>query len=94
MKTLLINLLLLSTISLSAQAYSSEEFPVSNNDLNINNYIKDSTANALVIYEYGKSYIDDEDFLLKTEYQKKVKILNRNGFKYATVEIPLYKNKS
>ncbi|WP_159024157.1 DUF3857 domain-containing protein [Formosa sp. L2A11] len=94
MKTLLINLLLLSTISLYSQAYSSEEFSVSQNDLNIKKFVKDSTANALVIYEYGKSYIDDEDFLLKTEYKKKVKILNRNGFKYATVEIPLYSNKS
>ncbi|WP_299782523.1 DUF3857 domain-containing protein [uncultured Formosa sp.] len=94
MKTLLINLLLLSTITLSAQAYNSKEFSVSRNDLNINNFIKDSTANALVIYEYGKSYIDANDFLLKTEYQKKVKILNRNGFKYATIEIELYKNKN
>ncbi|PNW26243.1 transglutaminase domain-containing protein [Formosa algae] len=95
MKNLLTNLLLfLSTLSLFAQAYNSKEFAISPNDLNINHYTKDSTANALVIYEYGKSYIDDNDFLLKTEYQKKVKILNRNGFEHATVEIQLYKNKT
>lgn len=72
MKTQLLNLLLLfiSTVA-SAQHYGTQEFKVSRDDFDFNTYAKDSTANALVLYEYGNSYIDDDDFLLKTEYQKK-----------------------
>lgn len=94
MKTQLLNLLLLfiSTVA-SAQHYGTQEFKVSRDDFDFNTYAKDSTANALVLYEYGNSYIDDDDFLLKTEYQKKVRIFNRNGFDHATVEVPLYTSK-
>ncbi|MGJ5642074.1 transglutaminase domain-containing protein [Formosa sp. S-31] len=91
MKTQLINLLLfLTCFSTFSQSFNSQEFKVSRGDLETNVFTKDSTANAIVLYEYGDSYIDAEDFNLKTEYKRKVKILNKNGFDYATIIIPLY----
>lgn len=76
----------------SQSTFRSDDFSVSRNDLEINTYEKDSTANALVIYDYGNSYVDQEDFDLKTEIKRKVKILNREGFEKATVTIHLYEN--
>lgn len=74
--------------------FNSEGASVTKADLETNYYEKDSTANALVIYEYGNSYIDKNSFKLKTEITKKVKIFNRNGFDKANLEIFLYNNKN
>lgn len=60
-------------------------------EIETNIYPKDSTANALVIYEVGNSYIEKDNYNLKTEIKRKLKILNRNGFKQANIVIPLYK---
>ena len=86
-------LFLLFTVKLFAQKdYNISEYRVSESDVSNDFFAKDSTANALVIYEFGKSYVTQENFHVFTEYKKKVKILNRKGFKYATVKILLYKN--
>ena len=89
-KNILISLLFYS-ISLSAQSsFNSEDLKVTKSDLTINTYEKDSTANALVLYEQGNSYFDKKDFILKTEVKRKVKILNREGFNNANIQIYLY----
>ena len=75
------------------QEYNSTEFRVSESDLQNTIYSKDSTANALVIYEYGKSFISEEDYDVITEYKVKIKILNQRGFHKGKVEFYLYKNK-
>ncbi len=92
MKQLLLTtfLLIISAKSLSQNEFNSEDFTVTRSDLNINTYEKDSTANALVIYEYGKSYVDKRTFKLVTEVKRKLKILNREGFDKATNVIYLY----
>jgi hypothetical protein len=84
-------LILLISIPLNAQSgFNSEGFEVTKQDIELNIYAKDSTANALIIYEKGKSFVDRESFLLNTEIKKKLKILNRNGFDRATETIYLY----
>nr|WP_321230453.1 DUF3857 domain-containing protein [uncultured Psychroserpens sp.] len=81
----------LAFTTLNAQSdYYSEGFEVTKQDIELNVYDKDSTANALIIYEKGKSYVDRETFLLNSEIKKKLKILNRNGFDKATQTIYLY----
>jgi len=60
----------------------------------MNTYEKDTTANAVVIYEYGNTVVENKggNIHLKTTVYKKIKILNKNGEKHATVSILLYNN--
>lgn len=89
---LLISLLINFTL-LAQNNFSPENYNVTRNDLETNIFKKDTTANALVIYEYGNSYIDKKTFNLNFEFKRKLKIINREGFDKATVEIYLYNNK-
>ena len=61
-------------------------------DLKMTSYPKDSAANALVLYEYGKSYVDEINYDLRTQEKYKIKILNKEGFRSANVSIHLYKS--
>ena len=84
----------LAMLSHSQENYNSESYIVSLGDLRTNTFKKDSTANAIVIYEKGESYVDKNDFDLKTKEKHKIKILNRAGFDHATVKLYLYNNKT
>ncbi|MCK7590822.1 DUF3857 domain-containing protein [Subsaxibacter sp. CAU 1640] len=91
---LLIVLLQLSIKSQSQNEFNSLDMSVTKSDLEINTFSKDSTANAIMLFESGKSYLDKNNFMLKTEVSKKLKILNRQGFGKAEINIYLYKNGS
>src|SRR5690606_15625103 len=93
-KIIFILVFALSTLGFAQEQYDSENYRVSLSDLKPVSYEKDSTANALVIYEYGNSYFDPNDYVLKTEIKKKVKFLKKEGFDNATVTIHLYNNNS
>lgn len=86
--------LCISMTTLAQENYDSESYRVSLGDLESKTFTKDSTANALVIYEKAKSYVSKSDFDLRTEEKHKIKILKREGFEHATVEIHLYSNGS
>ena len=91
MKRLNLIILLFAILnSYSQDNFNSDNFIVTRNDLETNTYKKDSTANALVIREYGNSYFDKESFKLVFEYKQKLKILNKNGFDKATITVYLY----
>ena len=91
MKYLAIISLLFITAKVKAQSsFNSENMEVTRSDLETNFYAKDTTANAIVLYEYGNSYVDNDNFELYTEIKKKIKILNRKGFDKATIEEYLY----
>lgn len=93
MKNIVFILLLFTNfLGSSQESYSSEDYRVTLDDVKSTTFIKDTTANALVIYEYGNSYFDPNDFVLKTEVKRKIKILKREGYANATVSIHLYKN--
>ncbi len=68
--------------------------PVSIADLKKNYYEKDSTANALVIYDYGNSFVDKETFWLRAQVKQKIKILRTDGIDRGVIEVFLYKGKS
>ncbi|WP_179345286.1 DUF3857 domain-containing protein [Winogradskyella ursingii] len=67
---------------------------VSRNDLESNSYIKDSTANALIIYDHGNSFIDEDTFWLRFQLKQKIKILKQEGIEKGTFTVRLYKGKS
>jgi uncharacterized protein YjhX (UPF0386 family) len=93
MKIIYIVLIFAFSITANAQSnFNSDDTSVTRGDLEINNYEKDSTANVLVLYEFGNSYIDRKSFKLKTSIKKKIKIFNRNGFEKTTITIYLYNN--
>ncbi|WP_299891847.1 DUF3857 domain-containing protein [uncultured Lacinutrix sp.] len=79
-------------ISNSQTSFNSENFTVSKADLETNTFKKDSTASAIILKEYGESYIDKNTFDLVFYKKVKLKILNRNGFGNANISIYLYNN--
>lgn len=58
-------------------------------------YEKDSDATAVYLYEYGNNYFEIRDnyIWLITKYHAKIKILEKEGFEYSNIEIPLYRSK-
>jgi len=63
-------------------------------DFDLNVYEKDSSANAVFLYEYGKTkFFDSSTYvIIQTKYYAKIKIFNKEGVDHATVSIPIYKN--
>jgi hypothetical protein len=58
-----------------------------------NVYEKDSSANAVILSDYGKAYFEFDTEGKKHFYytrQVRIKILNKNGFDWADWEISLY----
>jgi hypothetical protein len=90
-------ILLLFAFSLTQRSIAQDfniAMSVSKVDLEKNYYEKDSTANALVIYDYGNSYVDSETFWLRVQVKQKVKILRAEGKERGEIEVKLYKGKS
>lgn len=64
-------------------------------DIEMKEYPKDTAAAALVLNEFGDTYIDNSSpYNLKLEYHIKIKILKREGFEQANYEIPIRVNGS
>jgi len=92
MKHTAISLFLLLFALKGFSQFDLNSYAVSKQDLDVSSYDRDSTATALVLYEYGNSYVDDRTFDLKTEVKRKVKILNKEGFDKSVITVPLYNN--
>lgn len=75
-----------------AQNYTHEFGKFSNEDFQLKQYAKDPSAEAVVIYDIGKSYFtrDDNGFELVFERKMKIKILTKAGLKWAQISIPYY----
>ncbi|WP_323787805.1 DUF3857 domain-containing protein [Psychroserpens sp.] len=87
-------ILCLVFLNISAQTNTfSISYEVTRPDIELNSFAKDSTANALLIYEMGNSFVDPNSFKLNTEIKRKLKVFNRNGFEHAEISILLYDNK-
>ena len=101
MNKLLVPLLLVFSLSIFAQEedhqFNQQNFNVGSSkvtkeELYANTYLPDTTANAFYIFESGYSEIEDgRDFHLFTNYEAKIKILNKDGYGEANITIPLYK---
>lgn len=84
--------LLISFLSFS-QDYNVA-MSVYKSDLKQTSYAKDSTANALIIYDYGNSFVDNNTFWLRVQIKQKIKILRTEGIERGEFEVKLYKGKS
>jgi len=88
-------LILILQNSLSAQDKLNIKFgKVTPEDFNIVSPLIDSSTNAVVVAETGKSEFiantNDLTFSLKFVVKSRIKLINKNGFDVATVIIPLY----
>ncbi len=65
-------------------------------DLQMKVYPKDTTAEAVVLGDVGRAYFDysSSGFALIYERHRRVKILKKSGYDWATVKIPLYNSKA
>ncbi|WP_407557682.1 DUF3857 domain-containing protein [Winogradskyella sp. 4-2091] len=93
MKYSILIVVLVTTLFSFSQTYNTE-MSVSKSELEHTSYEKDSTANALVIYDYGNSFVNKKTFWLNVEVKQKIKILRPEGIDRGEFEIKLYKNKS
>jgi len=79
-------------LNVSAQDFSFGK--ITNDDHQIDRNKIDSSANAVVIKEYGKSFLElnesDGRLILIFEYHVKLKIFNKDGFNHANILIPTY----
>ncbi|HEY5592854.1 MAG TPA: DUF3857 domain-containing protein [Paludibacter sp.] len=82
---------------LFAQEISLKYGKISNDELNMKVYSKDTTAAAVVLYDDGYAsyeYTQSVGFKIEIELKKKVKILKQEGVNEATISIPYYSNNS
>lgn len=84
---------ILSSLMVNAQDFNYGAIDV--NDLNFDRKTIDSTANAVVLKEYGTARLQlDEStgrLVLLYDYHVKIKIFNKEGFRQANVIIPVHK---
>src|ERR1700677_1775436 len=90
---LFVNIPLL-TLSVYAQDKIPIEFGhVTSKDFNISNFKIDTTANGVIIADVGNSSFEENDdgsFTIIYKLQRRIKIINKNGFDLGTIEVPLY----
>ena len=91
-KNLLSIFLFVCTFLYAQKERSAKMGQTSLNELQMTYYEKDSSANALVLYEQGNYYRSKlKNFRFTTKYYKRIKIFNKEGLNKATVTI--YTNK-
>ncbi|WP_163715737.1 DUF3857 and transglutaminase domain-containing protein [Mangrovibacterium lignilyticum] len=75
-----------------AQTYSREFGIVGKDDLEMNVYSEDKDAEAVVMFDFGKSYFQESDHRFNVIFERstRVKVLNEAGVKWAEFEIPFY----
>jgi len=89
---LILSFCFLVSISVFSQEYSLKYGKVSDDELKMTVYQKDTTAAAVVIYDDGYTAYDivNDRFQLYTDYKKKIKILKQEGVDEANITIPYY----
>lgn len=77
-----------------AQDFSLKFGKVTQDELTMPSYPKDTTANAVVLYKTGDVFYEfNNGFRVQYSYENKIKILTQEGVEYANVSIPLYHEK-
>ncbi|MCP4882809.1 MAG: DUF3857 domain-containing protein [Flavobacteriales bacterium] len=93
--------LLIVLISYHGQSQKQTTLPyefgkVQPEEIQIRKFSKDTTANALVLYEHGNiefKQSGSRNYFTNTVYRK-IKILNEKGYDHATVKVFVYKSDS
>ena len=92
-KLLFIAFLSITVVTANAQTNGFAYGAINMSDLNMNVYRRDSTAEAVVIREFGDAYIDLTTLdKVIVDYHVVIKILKTEGLSQANYEIPLWKH--
>ena len=91
LKVLLI-LILIPPLPTNAQNFSKEFGRVDIAELKLSTYSNDNSAEAVVLFDIGKSYFEREgnNFVVIFERTTRIKIFSNAGLEWAEVEIPFY----
>jgi hypothetical protein len=76
-----------------SQEYSHDYKKITKDELEMTSYPKDPDADAVVIYDIGKSHFflnSKDQITMGFERRTKIKILNKAGFNKAEISIPFY----
>ncbi|MEN7548566.1 DUF3857 domain-containing protein [Rapidithrix thailandica] len=87
----------LFTISQNSFAQSEKFGKIDKQSLEMDYYEKDSSANAVVLFDVGRSYYEynrNEGFKLVYERHRRIKIFNQNGYDYAEHAFSYYNPKT
>jgi hypothetical protein len=91
-------LAMLMTFSVSAFSQSSERPTTKFGEIKPEDFVSvysiDSTANAVVLFDIGKAEYGTDTkggFAIIYKFHQRIRLMNKNGFDAATVEIPVYK---
>lgn len=89
---LTLSLCLFFSYSLTAQEGDFNFGEIPKEDFFMTGYAGDSTANAVVLKEFGNTFIDNtQDNLLVFNYHVRIKILNTQGVDQANFVVPIHK---
>jgi len=78
-------------LTMNAQDFTFGQFSLE--ELDLKNYDRDTTANAVVLREFGTARISSgDDTPLIFTHHVRIKIFNRKGFEQGNVVIPTYKS--
>ncbi|MBD0850807.1 transglutaminase domain-containing protein [Maribacter arenosus] len=93
---IVIILLLLSNITTLTSQDKINFGKLSEKEKAFKTFEKDSTVNAVVLYEIGDNYFEwvNNQIRIIKEYHVKIKILNKNGFDEGNISIPYYHNET
>lgn len=77
-----------------AQEYKIQKVTV--DDFKKEKYVNDTLASAVVIYDIGNTYYEvaGGNYQLVTITKTRIKIINKDGYDFATVKVPLYQDRS
>ena len=97
MKYLIPSVILFTVFTLSEATSSGQNAPgkfgvVSMNEVQMQKYDKDTLADAVVLFDVGKTRFINPDNSFDIEFEKttRIKIFKKSAFSYAEVEIPYY----
>lgn len=92
------NIILLIILAISLVGYTQEYKieKITAADFKDTKYANDTVASAVVIYDIGNTYYDvaGGNYQLVTITKKRIKIINKDGYDFATVKVPLYRGRS
>ncbi|MDB5120872.1 MAG: hypothetical protein JWN56_2090 [Sphingobacteriales bacterium] len=89
MKKYLLIIFILYSFQLKAQDF--KEWTISQAEMEMKSYSKDTSANAVVLNEFGDARItDDDQENIQFKYHTKIKIFKSKGFSNGDILIPIY----
>src|SRR5512133_3544353 len=92
MKTILCFLLLLLCLLSESQVVPDEFGNIKPEYLSMKSYLPDEQAEAVVLYDFGKTYFTESDYGFRITFERttKIKILKKAGIDFASIEVPYY----